>query len=256
MEKPIAPDEGLSFMIPLEGGLASYTLDLPNPFEDPDMLEKVDLQSYFGEIGFSLSSRLDSGTNYFAISGGLSAFSYSGRAIGVKAAEQYGLNPRQDYQGLGGRFNFSLDRNYHYSDWQFCWRTLNIQISYAEESGSYSNYRNVAEDSRQQASYLDPLEHEREAVPGSSDFLSTHYYTELIFDYDRYGFVFGLGLINYLYQSEYGGWGTYRLSPTGHLGFNVHNFYARLNLGSLNPSAAIFSGSSSNNVMLGYRINL
>lgn len=254
MQKPIAPAEKTKFMVPVEGGLAFYNVNETNFIDDPDMLDQINLRSYFGEAGLSFSHHLGSGNSPAALSGGLSAFTYAGRSVGPAIAETYGVSPRQNYQGTGGRFNLSFDLNYRYSDFDFCWRLVNVQLTYAVESGTYGNYRQVAIDSSEMGFFNEPFENESRVVSPNSDFLSGHYYTELIWDFENYGLNFGLGFINYYEQGDFGVWDNYMFSPSLHLGLNIDKFYARLNMGSLNPSAALFGGNSNTNILLGYRL--
>lgn len=254
MEKPVAPeDEELKLMIPLSGGLAFYDIDPPFA-EDATMLNDVNLQSYFGEAGISFSKSLSkkSGT---AFSGGLSMFSYSGRSIGPEESEQFGMNRRQSYSGYGGRINLSIDLNYEMSrKSNLCWRVFNVQHTFAAESGTYGDYRQIAIDSSY-TYFLDPFDNELRATPAASNFMSTHFYSELILDYETYGFTFGLGFLNHLYQTDLGVWESYIFNGTMHVGFNIRDFYARFNFGSL-TSIYPFADPFNMNMLVGYRVQL
>ncbi len=257
MTKPMAPEEGIELMIPVEGGMSFYNLNSNDFFDEPTMLDEISLRSYYGEAGLSFSKKIGDRKSHAAFSGGLSLFTYSGRSVGSREAEDFGLSPRQNYQGNGGRLNFSFDMNYDLEkDSKICWRILNVQLSYAMENGSYSNYRQVAIDSSAGRYSFDPYDNEYRVVAANSNFLSTHYYTEVLWDYDNYGFGIGLGGINFYSQNDLGVWGAYLFSPTMHIGFNVYDFYARLNFGTLNPSSSIFGGTSNTNVLIGYRFQL
>lgn len=257
MEKPTAPKEKVEIMIPVEGGIGFYNLSSSELFDEPTMLDEISLRNYFGEAGISFSKKVGTDKDAKgALSGGASFFTYSGRSIGAPEAEDLGLSARQNFQGNGGRANLSFDLNYDFGSSSVCWRVFNAQVTYAAESGGYSNYRQVAIDSSAGRYGFSSSDNEYRVVSANSDFLSSHYYTEVILNYENYGFSFALGGINYYAQTDLGVWNSYRFSPTFHLGFNLQDFYIRLNLGNFNPSTAVFGGSSNRNLLIGYRIRL
>lgn len=257
MEKPTAPKEKIEIMIPVEGGIGFYNLSSSDFFDEPTMLDEISLRNYFGEAGVSFSKKIGAAADAKgAFSGGASFFTYSGRSIGSEEAEEFGIDVRQDLQGNGGRLNLSFDLNYDLGSSAVCWRVFNAQLSYAAESGGYSNYRQVAIDSSAGRRGFSSSDNEYRVVQANSDFLSSHFYTEVILNYEDFGFSFALGGINYYSQTELDVWESYMFSPTFHLGFNFQDFYIRFNLGNFNPSSSIFGGTSNRNLLLGYRVRL
>ncbi len=249
LEKPIAPEEGTKIMVPVSGGVSFYDVDPPFA-EDRDLLNDVNLRSYFGEAGVSFAKRLQAGSPA-GISGGISAFSYSGRSIGPEEALLYGQQRRNRFQGYGGRLNFGFDLNYDADRSRITWRVFNAQVCYARESGAYGEYRQVAIDSSRGYNLF--YNSEYQVTPSASDFLSAHFYTEVIFDYMDYGLVFGIGGLSHYSQDDIGSWSNYLFSGSLHAGFNIKNFYARVNFGTISLSFLPVGGPFDMNLVAGYR---
>lgn len=248
LQKPNNPEE-LTVIIPVMIGVSFYDTE-PAFDESRSMVNDLNLRSYYGEGGLSFSNPL-SEDGPAALSGGLSLFSYLGRSIGPEEAEIFGLNRQQEYRGTGGRLNLSIDLNYENRSNKVCWRVFNIQGNYAVETGSYSNYRQIAIDSSNIGFNL--LENIDRVTPAGSAYLGMHYYSEVLIDYDDYYLSFGLGFINHFKQDEIGIWENYLLSGNAHFGFGVNNFYARINFGNNNSIFGNLAGTLNANMNVGYR---
>lgn len=249
IEKPIATkDESIALLFPVTGGVSYYDVD---PFVDYDrrIFNSLSTRSYFGEAAISFSRPFNTGS-LAALSGGISGFGYSGRAIGSADAVNYNLSPRQNFTGFGGRINLGIDLNWEIEDGMIAWRILNIQHTYALESGSYTQYRDFVLDSVANNAVL---YNDEFVVQGNTDFRSTQTYTELSVEQGDFGYSFGLGLIYYMYADEFRVWEGYQLNGTMHFGLHYKKFYGRVNLGSIIPSVGILPGPLSANMMLGYR---
>lgn len=248
IEKPIASrEEKVAFLFPVTGGLALYDVDPLTGFH-PSPSNSLAMRSYFGEAAIGVSRPFRQGS-LAAIGGGLSAFGYSGQARGPEDAIMNNIDLNPSYSGFGGRLNLSLDLNYEIEKGMIAWRVLNLQYTYALESGRYPEYRQAIIDSNLSSS----IDGEFLVVPGASDFRSTQIYTELAAQEGEMGLSFGLGLIGYNYEDRQGLWGPYQINGTIHLGLSYNRFYGRLNLGSIVPAAGTLPGPLSVNMMLGYR---
>lgn len=249
IEKPIATkEESIAVLFPVTGGVAYYDVD---PFVDFDeeLYNSISMRSYFGEAAISFSRPFVPGS-LAALSGGISGFGYSGRAVGPVEALNYGWDPSQSFSGFGGRLNLGIDLNWEIPEGMIAWRVLNIQHTYAVESGSYAQYRDFVLDSAG-SHYV--IANDEFVVPGNTDFRSTQTYTELSVEQGDLGYSFGLGLIYYMYLDESRFWEGYQINGTMHFGIHYREFFGRVNLGSIVPSAGTLPGPLSANLMAGYR---